>query len=102
MTILHNIVIFIKNLEYKNIIMEIYGNVRQKVDINPVTVIENLLIREVNSLRETVFEKNGKFYKTATISAGNHSFDDKKEITKERYEYIKALHKVLVYLNKNL
>lgn len=74
--------------------MEIYANFRQKVQVNPKDVIEELIEKEIG-WRNWVFEKEGKFYLVSEQSAGCHSFDVKEEITEDRYRYVEALQLIL-------
>lgn len=78
--------------------MEIYANTTQLVEINPKEVIKNLIEKEINR-SSWVFEKNQKFYRGFEQSAGSHSFTTEEEITKEKYEYIRALQLVLSRLD---
>lgn len=79
--------------------MEIHATCIQKVEINPKDVIEKLISDKIGR-HGWVFEKDGKYYEEWEESAGSHSFDEKKEIDKELFDYIKALQLVLKYLNK--
>ena len=74
--------------------MEIYADFRQKVQVNPKDVIENLIEREID-WRNWIFEEDGKFYLGSEQSVGCHYFDVKEEITEERYKYVEALQLVL-------
>jgi len=78
--------------------MEINANFTQKVIINPKDVIEKLIENEIG-WRSWIFEKNGKYYKGFEQSAGCHSFDDEKEITQEKYNYVRALQLVSKWLD---
>jgi hypothetical protein len=78
--------------------MEVYANIRQKVQINPKDVINTLIEKEIG-WRNWIFEKDGKFYRGFEQSAGYHSFDDEEEITEEKYRYVKALQLVLKQLD---
>lgn len=77
--------------------MEVHGYVYQAVDIDPIRVIEKLIDNEI-SWQGWIFEKDGKYYRGYEASAGYHHNDKEKEITKETYEYVKALQLVLEYL----
>jgi hypothetical protein len=74
--------------------MEIYADIRQEVHINPKEVIEKLIEKEIG-FGNWVFVENNKFYLGFEESMGCHSFIDKKEITHEQYDYVKALQLVL-------
>jgi len=79
--------------------MEVYGNVRTKVDIDPEDVIKNLIKDEIG-FQGWIFEKDGRYYRGFEVSAGVHSFDEEAEITKEKYEYVKALQLILKNITK--
>lgn len=77
--------------------MEIYANFRQKVTVDPIDVIEKL-VESITSHRGWITEEEGKFYRNWEV----HKYrDDKEEITKEQYEYYKALRKVEENLKEN-
>lgn len=81
--------------------MKVYGSIRQLVEINPIEVIDELIKKEIGS-NSWVFEESGKCYVGFEVGGGNHSWDEKKEISKEKYDYIKSLEYVKKYLgNKN-
>lgn len=80
--------------------MEIYANVKQNVLINPKDVIQKLIDEEIGYDSWT-FEKNDKCFKGFEQSAGCHSYDDEVEITREKYDYIKALQLVLKHLDQS-
>jgi len=79
--------------------MEVYTSFRLKADVNPIDVIDKLLEKEIG-WKGWIFEENGKFYKGWEQSAGNHSFDEKEEISKEEYDYIAALRLIKNKLKK--
>lgn len=70
--------------------MEVYANIVREVSIDPKEVIENL-IEEKIGWRGWVFEREGKFFRGYEVAAGQHSAKREEEISKEDYEYIKAL-----------
>ena len=70
--------------------MEIHADIRQKVHVNPIEVINKLIEQEIG-WRGWVFEKDGKYYRGFEQSAGSHSYDDEVEINKDLYDYVKAL-----------
>jgi hypothetical protein len=75
--------------------MEIYGNLRHEVEIDPIEVIKKLKTRFLGDSFRWVEEKNNKWFIMGTQSAGTHSFDiEIKEITKEELEYFEALRTV--------
>ncbi len=80
--------------------MEIYGNIRRKVDIEPKDVINKLIENEIG-WGNWVFEEGGKYYRGYESSAGSHFFTNEEEINKDQYEYILALKQVLQYLTKD-
>jgi hypothetical protein len=70
--------------------MEVYAEVRQKVHIEPIQVINGLIEQEIG-WRGWVVERDGKYYQGHEVSAGSHSFDKEDEISKDLYDYVKAL-----------
>ena len=80
--------------------MQVYADIRQKVEVNPKDVIEKL-IEESIGWRSWIFERDGKYYKGYDQSAGSHSYEEEKEISKEQYDYVRALQLVLEKLNAN-
>lgn len=76
--------------------MEIYADIRQKVDINPIDVIQRLIYREITD-EGVIFEKDGKYYRSVEIS---RVYSEDVEITKEKYEYVRALELVLETLKQ--
>lgn len=70
--------------------MEVYANIRQKVHVEPIEVI-NELIKDELGRNGWIVERDGKYYRGFEKSAGSHSYDSEVEINKEGYEYIKAL-----------
>lgn len=79
--------------------MEVYAKIKQKVQIDPKDVIENLIEKEIGT-HGWIFETDGKLYKGWEESAGSHSYDAKEEISKEKYDYIIALQTVLKQIKK--
>jgi len=71
-------------------IMEIHAEIRTKVHVEPIQVI-NKLIEEEIGWRGWVVERDGKYYRGFEQSAGSHSYDKEVEIDKEFYDYIRAL-----------
>jgi hypothetical protein len=70
--------------------MEIHADVRQKVHVNPLDVINGLIEEEIG-WRGWVVERDGKYYRGHEVSAGSHSFDKENKISKDLYDYVKAL-----------
>ena len=62
-----------------------------KKNNNKSEIVTQILLGE-NFITQSKF---GKFYKGYYESAGSHSVEYKEEITRERYEYVKALELVL-------
>ena len=84
--------------------MEIHASISQKVHINPETVIEKLIEEELGGAthRNWVFERDGKYYHGYEGGGGSHSWDEEELISKEKYDYVRALQVVSKYLeNKN-
>ena len=79
--------------------MEVYGKIRQKVEINPIDVINKLIENEIG-FHGWIFNDNDKYYQGYEQSAGLHSFDEKKEISKEKFDYVLSLQNCLTYLKK--
>ena len=77
--------------------MEIYGNIRQKVVIDPIDVLEKLKIRVIEE-RDWVFKDGDKYYHGFYQSAGSHSNESKREITKEDFEFIQNIENIIKYL----
>ena len=81
--------------------MEIYANFKQKVSVDPIEVIAEMINNEIGS-QNWVFE-NGKYYLGWEESRGAHSSEEQSEISKERYDYVTSLKHVLKYLkNKKM
>jgi hypothetical protein len=78
--------------------MEVYADFRQKVQIDPIDVINELIDKAKGGWRNYIFEENGKYYLGWEESCGAHSSDEQEEITKELYDYYRALQAVLAYL----
>ena len=70
--------------------MEVFANIRQKVVVDPIEVINKLIEIEIG-WRGWVVERDGKYYKGFEQSAGSHSYDKEVEINKDLYDYVKAL-----------
>lgn len=73
--------------------MKIYADIRREVDIDPKDVIEKLMHGVIGS--GWVSENDGKYYHNYEVSAGPHSIDRKEEISKETYDYVRALELVM-------
>lgn len=71
--------------------MIVYGNITTKVEINPIDVLESL------HGDSWYTEDNGKYYRNWDMGA----YEDNEEITKEDYDYYKALETIITYLKKN-
>ena len=80
--------------------MEVYGNIRTKVEIDPIDVLESLIEKEIGR-RSWVFEKSGKYFIGYEVSAGCHSINEKKEIGKDFYDYIRSLQNIIKYIKEN-
>lgn len=88
------------NLINMNKKMKIYANFTQEVNVDPIIVISKLIYHEIND--GWVFEKNGKYYMGFESGGGYHSWDDEEEITKEKYDYVKALELIRDKLKKQI
>lgn len=82
--------------------MKVYADIRQEVHIDPKSVIEKLIERELggSTYRNWVKEKDGDYYLVSEESAGRHSYETEEPITKKKYDYIKALRLVLEQLKE--
>jgi hypothetical protein len=71
--------------------MEIYADIRQKVNIDPIDVIQRLINKEITD-EGSVFEKDGRYY----VELDEYRLGSSvKETTKEKYEYVRALELIL-------
>jgi len=77
--------------------IEVYANVRQIVMVDPIEVIEKLISIELNN-RDWIFMEDDKYFRGYEVGLGQHSCDEKIEITKKKYEYIDSLTKIEEYL----
>ena len=80
--------------------MEVYASISQKVNVDPITVVEKLKEIELSGHRDWVFERDGKYYHGYEGGGGTHSWDEEKEISKEKYDYVRALELVKKHLEK--
>lgn len=80
--------------------MEVFATIAQKVNVDPLTFIEKLIDTELGSFRNWIIEKDGGYYIGNEISLGSHSTDEFTAITKENYDYIRALELARDYLIK--
>lgn len=80
--------------------MKVYANIKQEVIVNPLDIIEELRIKELGDWKSWVFEKEGKYYEGFETGAGSHSWDDEEEISKEKYDYIRALEIIKTYIKQ--
>ncbi len=78
--------------------MEVYASISQKVNVDPETVINKLKEIELGGHRDWVFERDGKYYHGYEGGGGTHSWDEEAEISKEKYDYVRALQLVSKYL----
>ena len=74
--------------------MEIYVNLRQKADVNPIDVIEKLIEIEIG-YGGCILKTGEQYYRGFIISAGTSSLNDQEEIIRNHYEYLMALELVL-------
>ena len=70
--------------------MEIHADVRQKVHVNPLDVINGLIEQEIG-WRGWVVERDGNYYRGFERSMGSHSSDEEVSISKNQYDYVRAL-----------
>ena len=82
----------------RNKTMEIYVDIRQKALVDPETVIQKLISKEIG-WQGWIFEVEGEYFKGWEESAG-HSIDMKETISKKQYDYVIALQLVLKNLRE--
>jgi len=80
--------------------MQVYGSFTQQVIIDPISVIEKLIAREIGD-GSWVFKENDKYYRGFEVGYGGHTWDDSEEISEELYNYITSLKIVLNHLKEN-
>jgi hypothetical protein len=79
--------------------MEIYARIVQKVQVDPLDVIEKLKTDFLGDYHRWVRQENDKYFIMGEQSAGQHSYDTEiREITKEEKKYFEALDVVERYL----
>lgn len=79
--------------------IEVFGTVHTKVHVKPSHVIVKLIEKELG-FRSWILERDGKYYQVHEESAG-HNIETEAEITKEKFDYVKALELVLEKLRKD-
>ena len=82
--------------------MKVSADIRQEVHVDPKSVIEKLIERELggSTYRNWIKEKDGGYYLVSEESAGCHSYEMEEPITKKKYDYITALQLVLEQLKE--
>ena len=83
----------------RNKTLEIYVDIRQKALVDPETVIQKLISKEIGQYG-WIFVEDDEFYKGWEESAGHRSIDMKEVISKEKYDYVVALKFVLKNLRE--
>lgn len=78
--------------------MEVYANFRQKVNVDPRDVIENLKEEFLGSSRRWVSKNNNKW--VIEQDCYHNSFETVRKITAEEKEYFDALNIVYKHLMK--
>ena len=78
----------------RNKTMEIYVDIRQKALVDPETVIQKLISKEIGQYG-WIFEVEGDYFKGWEESAGHRGIDMQEMITKKQYDYVIALQLVL-------
>lgn len=68
--------------------MKIYATKTDEVIINPIDVINKLLDKELGGAY--IKEKDNNYYMVVDVG-GSHYMEEDVKITKEKYDYIKAL-----------
>lgn len=81
--------------------MEVYVSFRQKANIDPIDVLKELKSISLSGDRDWVFEKDGEYYHGYEGGGGSHSWDEKDSISKEQYDYIRALELCIKYLSND-
>lgn len=81
-----------ENIKYKS--LEIQATFTEKVQVDPMLVIQKLIDHEIG-WNNWVVEKDGKFYKEYS---SYHNTTEKEEISKEVYEYVQSLQLILKFL----
>lgn len=76
--------------------MKVFGTVSTQVSINPIDVIQGLIDHTLGTTNAWVRERDGEYYRVYI----DH-FDIEDPISKETYDYIKALQLVKEKLEKN-
>jgi len=79
--------------------MKIYGSFTEQVKIDPKDVINKLIENEIG-YDSWVFEENDKYYCGFEEGCGSRTYNSREEISKEKYDYVKALEFVLKYMEK--
>lgn len=80
--------------------MKVYATFSQEVYVEPTQVIKNLIKKEIGDTNYNwIIEKDGRYFHVHEESAGCHSVELEDEISKDKYEYIKALQLVLERLS---
>ena len=76
--------------------MKVYATFNQEVHIEPKDVIQELIEREIgDAYCNWIIEKDGRYLHIREESVGCHPVELEYEISKDKYEYIKALKLVL-------
>jgi hypothetical protein len=79
--------------------MIVYGTVNQKVKIDPIDVLEELLDEVRGNHQNWVFQEHDNYYRGWEQSAGStHSIDMKDEITKEEYDFYMNIKDAIIFL----
>lgn len=80
--------------------MKVYATIRQEAEVNPLEVIDALKAEALGSWRNWVVERDGSYYLGHEVSMGSHSMDVEDSISKEKYDFIKALEFIKSYIKK--
>lgn len=76
--------------------MKIFANIRREVDIDPITVLKNLIYDSIQD--GWIVKENDVHYKYFEVCAGSSSFEDKEVIDEDLYTYIQSLQYTINYL----
>ena len=81
--------------------MEIYATIRQKVEIDPIQVVERLKQNFLGDSKRWVRLIDGQYFIEQERSAGSHSYDEiVRELNEKELKYYEALVIVENFLKK--
>lgn len=74
--------------------MKVYASVNVEAYVDPSQFLEQIKIRILKDTNNWIFTENGKYYR----GFKTRNFDSKEEITKEKYEAVEAIDKIIKYM----